>query len=165
MSQVHPDSALPSKTLAQHGVKFDGAKPRWSLLPAGTVGQVVNVLEFGAKKYAADNWQRVPDSRARYYDASQRHIDAWWNGELLDPETGLPHLAHAVCCLLFLMWFDANKKQADSLVHSDAKTTSRCAESHYKAVCSAQGHRWTYNPATGDHFCGVCTIDLPPPTK
>ena len=42
----------------------------------------------------------------RYYDAMQRHIDAWWQGEQKDPETGEHHLAHAICCGMFLWWFD-----------------------------------------------------------
>lgn len=97
----------------QKGRKDDSAKIRYSLLPVGTVNQVVQVLEFGSKKYADNNWQKVPSARTRYYDAAMRHIDAWWNGELLDLDKGdqkgshLPHLAHAICCLMFLMWFDS----------------------------------------------------------
>lgn len=90
----------------KRGVKYDQEKPRWSLLPAGTIALVVAVLTFGIKKYSPDNWQRVPEARRRYYDAMCRHLEAWWNGEILDPETKLPHLAHLVCCALFLMWFD-----------------------------------------------------------
>lgn len=90
------------------GVKFDGGKPRWSLLPPGTLIEVVHVLTAGAKKYSDDDWMKVPDARRRYYDALHRHVEAWWGGEDLDPETERPHLAHAACCLLFLMWFDAH---------------------------------------------------------
>lgn len=88
------------------GCKDDSSKLRYSLLPNGTVNQVVQVLEFGSKKYADNNWQKVENSRTRYYDAAMRHIDAWFNGDLKDAETGLHHLAHAICCLMFLMWFD-----------------------------------------------------------
>lgn len=89
------------------GRKDDSNKPRYSLLPTGTINQVVQVLEYGASdKYEVDNWQKIPDARRRFYDAAMRHIDAWWNGEKIDEESKLPHLAHAICCLLFLMWFD-----------------------------------------------------------
>ena len=89
------------------GRKDDSNKPRYSLLPMGTINQVVRVLEYGASdKYEVDNWQKIPDARRRFYDAAMRHIDAWWNGEKIDKESKLPHLAHAICCLLFLMWFD-----------------------------------------------------------
>ena len=100
--------------MIEQGRKDDSAKIRYSLLPVGTVNQVVQVLEYGAStKYEINNWQKVPSARTRYYDAAMRHIDAWWNGELLDLDKGdqkgshLPHLAHAICCLMFLMWFDS----------------------------------------------------------
>ena len=88
------------------GLKKDAGKPRFSLLPPGTLLEVVEVLTFGAQKYADDNWMHVGGARKRYYDALQRHVEAWWQGEVRDPETGRSHLAHAVCCALFLMWFD-----------------------------------------------------------
>ena len=86
------------------GKKFDSGKLRWSLVPTGTMNNVLRVLEYGAKKYAPDNWKHVPEAKTRYYDAAMRHMDAWWQGERLDPETNESHLAHAMCCLLFLMW-------------------------------------------------------------
>lgn len=90
----------------KEGKKFDSGKPRWSLLPEGAVASIVDVLEAGAIKYAPNNWQLVPDGKTRYYDAAMRHIEAWRTGEMNDPETGLPHLAHAGCCLMFLGWLD-----------------------------------------------------------
>lgn len=92
------------------GVKFDGAKDRWDLLPWAETRDIVRVLTFGAGKYADNNWQQVPDPRARYFAAAQRHLFAWYYGEPLDPETGISHLAHANCCLLFLAWFDNHKE-------------------------------------------------------
>ena len=52
------------------GRKDDAEKPRWDLLPFGPVREVVEVLTFGAKKYAPDNWQRVPEPRRRYFAAA-----------------------------------------------------------------------------------------------
>lgn len=96
-----------------NGVKFDADKPRFSLLPIKQLWDIINVLEFGAKKYAVGNWKKVPDARTRYFDAAQRHIASWWKGEKTDPETGLPHLAHAACCILFLMWVDDHATSQD----------------------------------------------------
>jgi hypothetical protein len=93
------------------GVKFDGDKLRWSLVPWACMEDVVRVLEFGAQKYADDNWQKVPGVRTRYFNAAMRHLLAWFMGESDDSETGISHLAHAICCLLFLAWFDKNKKE------------------------------------------------------
>ena len=99
----YPEMPAPP---APEGKKFDSGKPRWSLLPRGTLRKVIQVLEAGAVKYDVDNWKSVPDARTRYYDAMNRHIEAWWGGEKQDPETGIHHLAHATCCALFLMWLD-----------------------------------------------------------
>ena len=86
------------------GMKFDQDKPRYELLPVGPIEDTVKVLTYGAKKYEAWNWKKVvAENPERYYAAALRHILAWRKGELLDEETGLPHLAHAMCCLVFLM--------------------------------------------------------------
>lgn len=89
------------------GIKYDTEKTRFELLPFEQIEQVAEVLTIGAKKYADDNWKKVMP-RSRYIGASLRHIFAWIRGEKLDKETGKSHLAHAVCCLLFLMWSDDN---------------------------------------------------------
>lgn len=85
------------------GRKFDQGKRRFSLIPLKALYAVMDVLEYGAKKYAPGNWRKVPDARTRYYDAAIRHITAWWGGETCDPESGLHHLGHACCCLVFLL--------------------------------------------------------------
>lgn len=90
------------------GRKFDGDKLRFSLIPPQPLSDVNKVLEFGAKKYGANNWQKVDNAQERYFNAAMRHLLAWQSGELLDDESGLPHLAHAQCCLMFMMHFDVN---------------------------------------------------------
>lgn len=85
------------------GDKHDSGKDRWDLLPVASVRDVIHVLGFGAEKYGAENWRHVEDARRRYYAAAMRHLTAWYyEQEKNDPESGLPHLAHACCCLLFL---------------------------------------------------------------
>ena len=85
------------------GRKYDAGKPDYTLLPWDAVEEVVRVLDFGAKKYARDNWRHVSDADTRYLAAAFRHLSAYAQGEKVDPETGLSHLAHAGCCVLFLM--------------------------------------------------------------
>ena len=86
------------------GKKYDTGKPRWDLLPWDQLAHVVDVLTIGAEKYGDDNWQRVVP-RTRYVAAFFRHATAPLRGQWLDDETGKPHYAHAIACLLFLMWF------------------------------------------------------------
>lgn len=88
------------------GRKDDQGKLRWRLVPWRPMMEVVKVLNAGADKYGEHNWTLVPNANSRYWDAMMRHIMAWTHGEKNDPEDGLNHLAHAICCLLFLMWFD-----------------------------------------------------------
>lgn len=97
------------------GTKYDGGKRRFTLLPWSSVNHVVDALEYGARKYAVNNWVTLKDPRNRYADAAMRHLTARLQGELDDPESGLPHLAHAVCCLLFLMWFDDGNAPSEPL--------------------------------------------------
>jgi hypothetical protein len=88
------------------GRKFDGGKLEYGLVPPLALKSLAEVLTFGAQKYERDNWQRVPDSKRRYFDALQRHVWAWKEGEKFDTESGLHHLAHAMCCLMFLYEHD-----------------------------------------------------------
>lgn len=81
--------------------KYDNEKPRWDLLPVAPVREIVKVLTFGAKKYDDHNWRKCAHL-STYYAALQRHVTAFWEGEDNDPESGLSHLAHAGCCLLFM---------------------------------------------------------------
>ena len=94
------------KTKKSIGRKFDGGKLMYGLLPPLALEETVKVLTFGAQKYEPDNWQFVPDSKRRYFDALQRHLWAWKQGEQIDQESRLPHLAHAMCCLMFLYEHD-----------------------------------------------------------
>lgn len=86
------------------GMKFDGDKLDWSLMPFEQLEDVVKVLMIGAKKYQRDNWKFVDDAERRYFNAAMRHIIAYQNGQYYDDETKQPHLAHAICCLLFLLY-------------------------------------------------------------
>ena len=90
----------------KHGVKYDDGKARWELIPFRAMRDVVDVLTYGSRKYADDNWKIVPDARKRYISAAFRHLTDWAGGEKKDSETGKSHLAHAICCLLFLLWFE-----------------------------------------------------------
>jgi hypothetical protein len=90
----------------ESGRKFDGGKLEYGLLPPLALEETVKVLTFGAQKYDRDNWQKVPDSKRRYFDALQRHVWAWKQGEQIDQESGIHHLAHAMCCLMFLYEHD-----------------------------------------------------------
>jgi hypothetical protein len=106
MARFEEDVVKASQTATKGGRKFDGNKLEFGLLPPKALEATVDVLTFGAQKYERDNWKKVPDSKRRYFDALQRHMWAWKSGETLDPESGKHHLAHAMCCLMFLYEHD-----------------------------------------------------------
>lgn len=83
------------------GVKYDEEKPRMHLLPPKATIEVAKVLTFGAQKYDEENWRKLENLQNRYTSGALRHIFAHMDGEKLDPESGISHLAHALCCLLF----------------------------------------------------------------
>ena len=97
------------------GMKYDGGKARMSLLFDGcpnALEAVGQVLTFGAQKYAAHSWQTVPEGDERYKSALLRHLLAVGNGEADDPESNLPHLAHAACDALFILELELRKRAA-----------------------------------------------------
>lgn len=89
------------------GRKDDSEKTeRFDLIPPKAEALVAAALGHGARKYGPDNWRKVEDWRARYEAAGKRHLSAWKRGEKLDPESGLPHLAHLICSFLFVLELD-----------------------------------------------------------
>ena len=92
--------------LNKGGVKYDHGKARYDLLPPEGAEAVATILEFGAKKYAARNWEQGMDW-SRPFNAAMRHLWAWWRGETTDPDSGYSHLWHAACNLNFLIAYEA----------------------------------------------------------
>ena len=84
------------------GKKYDEEKPRMALLDGYAMEELAKVLTFGAQKYSAWNWAEGI-ATSRLLSACLRHVFAHLRGEDADPESGLPHLAHAMCCLMFAL--------------------------------------------------------------
>lgn len=114
-----PDNIqVPQETLdaikKQFGtaLKFDQDKLPLHLLSTEAMNQTAAVLAFGAEKYAAHNW-RKGFTWSRPLAAAMRHITAFNAGEDKDPESGLSHLAHAACCIMFLLEFEKTHPELD----------------------------------------------------
>lgn len=95
-----------SQTATSGGRKFDGGKVRYELLPPFALEDVAKVLTYGSIKYEDENWRVVPEASRRYRGALMRHVEEYRKGNILDPETGLPHMAHAICCAMFILELD-----------------------------------------------------------
>lgn len=103
---------------AKSGVKFDQDKPQMGLLDSYAIEELAKVLGFGATKYAPNNWRKGIQI-SRLVAAALRHLFAVLKGEDCDPETGLPHAAHAMCCCMFIVWTMKNKPECDDRFGSE----------------------------------------------
>lgn len=56
----------------------------------------------GARKYGRHNYRQVGVRASVYYDATVRHLIDWWEGEDLDPDSGLSHVTKAIASLTVL---------------------------------------------------------------
>ena len=101
-----------AEDLPNSAVKFDQDKLPLHLLSTEALNQTAAVLKFGAQKYAEHNW-RKGFHWSRPLAAAMRHITAFNNGEDCDPESGLSHLAHAACCIMFLLEFEKTHQHLD----------------------------------------------------
>jgi hypothetical protein len=90
-----------------------GTKPeRYDLIPVEALAKVAQLYGNGAAKYEAHNWRRGYEW-SKSYAALQRHANAFWRGEDIDAEMGLPHLAAVCFHALTLMTFMDEQPQFD----------------------------------------------------
>ena len=114
-------STIPNVKLGG-ALKFDDNKLPVNLLSTEALLQTAAVLKFGADKYAEHNW-RAGFAWSRPLAAAMRHIMAFNDGEDKDPESGLSHLAHAMCCIMFLLEFEKTHRELDDRYKVDVSTT------------------------------------------
>ncbi len=103
---------MPLETTTKQGIKHDEGKPDFTYLSYEMLEQVAMVRAFGAKKYSKNNWKNgFPVTRS--LAAVLRHIFLFLRGETNDSESGLSHLAHAVCGLEHAIYDMAHHPEND----------------------------------------------------
>ena len=65
--------------------------------------QTALVHKLGSDKYGPYNWRKTGVCASTYVNAILRHLNAWRDGETLDPESGISHLAHVACSCNILL--------------------------------------------------------------
>lgn len=93
-------------------MRFNTGKPQWSLVDFPSLEPMVRVLEFGAQKYARDNWKQGLYVN-KICDSLLRHTFALLSGEDNDPESGMPHVGHIQCNAMFLAYMLKNRPDLD----------------------------------------------------
>jgi len=96
-------------------VKYDGEKQRLELIPESAIRALGSVLTYGAKKYDDNNW-RKGFKWTRVFGAALRHLFLWVAGQDKDDESGLSHLAHAMCNIAFLIEFQEKGSGEDDRI-------------------------------------------------
>ena len=123
------------------GLKYDSAKPKMNLLPPKAILEVAKVLTFGAEKYDAENWRKLDDLQNRYTAGALRHIFAHMDGEELDPETNLSHLAHALCCLLFKLEIELEERfKEEESRETDSTEHTACDQSFESDILPSKSY-------------------------
>jgi hypothetical protein len=88
-----------------HGAKDDLSKLPVELVPVEAIEAIAKVMDFGRKKYTENGWKSVPQAYRRYLGALLRHSYALLRGEVMDNDSGMPHIYHIACNAAFLCWF------------------------------------------------------------
>lgn len=105
MNSVNLDVQIP-------GTKYDQDKLQYTLIPSYALAEVARNLTIGLKKYKErDNWKKVPNAEQRYLDALYRHLEAHRRGEIYDPDSSVPDMAHMAAVAvnaMFLLEFMLN---------------------------------------------------------
>lgn len=89
------------------------SKIPFHLWPETASAEGAMAFEHGMLKYGRANWRAVGVRASIYYDALRRHMNAWFEGEDTDPESGLSHLGHALACIAVLIDSKAAGKLQD----------------------------------------------------
>ena len=102
--------ALKKKEIqdSKEGVKLDQGKARYDLIDPYALHMLAEVYTYGTIKYDDNNW-RKGFKWGRIFGALMRHSWAFWRGEDNDPESGLPHMAHAAWQCFTLLNFSKYK--------------------------------------------------------
>ena len=92
------------------GLRYNEGKRKWSLVHFRSLEPMIEVLEYGANKYAPKNWQKGLD-KSEILESLQRHVAKLFDGEDIDQESGLHHIGHIMCNAMFYSYFLSDKKE------------------------------------------------------
>lgn len=102
LHQLKEDWSALETTDTDQSAKADKGKLELSLVNPELVKAVAEVRMYGTEKYGdSENWRKVEPKR--YVDALYRHLLAYIEGNEVDEESGLSHLAHMACNISFLL--------------------------------------------------------------
>lgn len=116
MSMVHVGPACPPKEVTKPSNPKDSVgvkKAPLSTVSAPVLMEIGVAMLEGARKYGRHNYRVVGVKASVYYDAAMRHLMSWWEGENIDPDSGLSHVTKAIATLVVLRDAMLDKKCDD----------------------------------------------------
>lgn len=129
------------------GARFNDGKVPLDLIPLSALIDCARVFDYGRRKYAAWNWAKGMDWSVPY-GCLLRHMAAWFDGEDNDPESGLPHIGHAMCNLVMLATFTRTFREGDDRpikwMRADSSKALDSVSMEAPVIAWIDGH-----PATG----------------
>lgn len=108
MKPTNPKDAIGASKLPLH------------LWPTTATAMGCIAMAEGALKYGRSNWREAGIRASIYVDACKRHLDAWFEGEAVAPDSGVPHLANALACLAIIVDAQAAGKLVDDRAYNGA---------------------------------------------
>lgn len=78
------------------------AKASVTPISHAVMAEVGVAMMEGAQKYGRHNWRGSKVRTSIYIDAAMRHLMAYWEGETIDPASGMPHITKAIAGLTVL---------------------------------------------------------------
>lgn len=138
-----PDSPPDDNPKTAHGLR----KPSLHAIPPVALMLLGQAMMEGKRKYGPFNWREQKISTSVYYDAALRHLMSYWDGEDIDPDSGLPHPVKAIACLVILM--DAMAQ--GSLNDDRPKTPGTTARHVYESADGNPG--WMTERAGAEAAC------------
>ena len=97
----------------------------FSVVPPIVLSEVSLGMLDGATKYGRYNWRANGVRGSIYYDATLRHLTAWWEGQDIDPDSGLHHVTKAITSLIVLRDAMIQGKYTDDRPPSTADLQTR----------------------------------------
>lgn len=85
-------------------------KVPFSTVPMEVIAEIGLGMMEGAMKYGRHNYRAIGVRGSVYFDATMRHLVSWWEGEDLDPDSGLSHISKALASLTVLR---------DAMIHNN----------------------------------------------
>lgn len=119
VSIARPEPQLPTETRVvdpDTGGEKGSKLARFDLIPADPLRQLAEHYGKGAQKYAERNWERGYEWSLTYA-ALNRHANAFWSGEDIDPDSGSHHMVAVAWHALALVEFARTHKEKDNRPH------------------------------------------------